>query len=137
MKLIYLFFLLWFRVVESVGENVEEVKTGDIVVPVFKRNCGECRDCKSQKGNGCSKFSVEYRCGMPKDGSSRFKDKNGENLYHTLWVSSFTEYTVVDVTHVVKMTPDFPIDKASLLSCGVSTGSFHSVYFKLKKTAIS
>ncbi|KAH0683739.1 hypothetical protein KY290_022373 [Solanum tuberosum] len=109
-------------VVESVGENVEEVKTGDIVVPVFKRNCGECRDCKSQKGNGCSKFSVEYHCGMPRDGSSRFKDKNGENLHHTLRVSSFSEYTVVDVTHVVKMSPDFPIDKASLLSCGVSTG---------------
>ncbi|KAL3371578.1 hypothetical protein AABB24_008225 [Solanum stoloniferum] len=59
---------------------------------------------------------------MPRDGSSRFKDKNGENLHHTLRVSSFSEYTVVDVTHVVKMSPDLPIDKASLLSCGVSTG---------------
>ncbi|PHT84268.1 Alcohol dehydrogenase-like 4, partial [Capsicum annuum] len=109
-------------VVESVGENVEEVKEGDIVIPVFKRNCGECKDCKYQKGNACSKFSVEYPCGMPRDGSSRFKDKNGETLHHTLRVSSFSEYTVVDVTHIVKMSPNFPIDKASLLSCGVSTG---------------
>ncbi|XP_049349669.1 alcohol dehydrogenase-like 1 isoform X2 [Solanum verrucosum] len=109
-------------VVESVGENVEEVKEGDIVIPVFQRNCGECRDCKCPKGNICSKFPEDFYCGMPRDGSSRFKDKNGEKLYHTLCVSSFTEYTVVDVTHVVKMNPDFPIDKASLLSCGVSTG---------------
>nr|XP_025886596.1 alcohol dehydrogenase-like 1 isoform X2 [Solanum lycopersicum] len=109
-------------VVESVGENVEEVKEGDIVIPVFQRNCGECRDCKCPKGNICSKFPEDFLCGMPRDGSSRFKDKNGEKLYHTLWVSSFTEYTVVDVTHVVKMNPHFPIDKASLLSCGVSTG---------------
>ncbi|KAM3342461.1 alcohol dehydrogenase-like 1 [Capsicum galapagoense] len=116
-------------VVESVGENVEEVKEGDIVIPVFKRNCGECKDCKYQKGNACSKFSVEYPCGMPRDGSSRFKDKNGETLHHTLRVSSFSEYTVVDVTHIVKMSPNFPIDKASLLSCGVSTGLFYSVFF--------
>ncbi|PHT50724.1 Alcohol dehydrogenase-like 7 [Capsicum baccatum] len=109
-------------VVESVGENVEEVKEGDIVIPVFKRNCGECKDCKCQKGNACSKFLVEYPCGMPRDGSSRFKGKNGETLHHTLRVSSFSEYTVVDVTHIVKMSPNFPIDKASLLSCGVSTG---------------
>ncbi|KAM3305331.1 hypothetical protein P3S67_012197 [Capsicum chacoense] len=109
-------------VVESVGENVEEVKEGDIVIPVFQTNCGECRDCKCPKGNICSKFPEVFFCGMPRDGSSRFKEKNGEKLHHTLSVSSFSEYTVVDVTHVVKMSPDFPIDKASLLSCGVSTG---------------
>ncbi|KAM3342464.1 hypothetical protein P3S68_027430 [Capsicum galapagoense] len=88
-------------VVESVEENVEEVKEGDIVIPVFQRNCGECRDCKCPKGNICSKFPEDFYCGMPSDGSSRFKDKNGEKLHHTLPVSSFSEYTVVDVTHVV------------------------------------
>ncbi|KAK7828668.1 alcohol dehydrogenase-like 1 [Quercus suber] len=48
---------------------------------------------------------------------------NGEILHHFLWVSSFTEYTVVDVTHAVKITPEIPADKACLLGCGVSTGS--------------
>ncbi|XP_055835767.1 alcohol dehydrogenase-like 1 isoform X1 [Solanum dulcamara] len=115
-------------VVESVGENVEEVKEGDMVIPVFQRNCGECRDCKCEKGNICSKFPENFHCGMPRDGSSRFNDKNGEKVYHTLWVSSFSEYTVVDVTHVVKMTPHFPIDKASLLSCGVSTAGLGAAW---------
>jgi S-(hydroxymethyl)glutathione dehydrogenase/alcohol dehydrogenase len=47
---------------------------------------------------------------------------NGEVVHHLLGVSSFSEYTVVDVTHLVKIVQDFPLDKACLLSCGVSTG---------------
>ncbi|XP_019190376.1 PREDICTED: alcohol dehydrogenase-like 1 isoform X1 [Ipomoea nil] len=109
-------------VVESVGENVDEVRFGDLVIPVFRRNCGECRDCKSPKGNTCTKFAVRYQSGMPRDGTSRFKDKDGQSIHHLLNVSSFSEYTVVDITHVVKMNPDFPIDMACLLSCGVTTG---------------
>ncbi|KAF2282772.1 hypothetical protein GH714_043080 [Hevea brasiliensis] len=51
-------------VVESVGDHVEEVKEGELVLPVFAPDCGECRDC----------------------------------------------------SHGI------PVDKASLLSCGISTG---------------
>ncbi|XP_059460496.1 alcohol dehydrogenase-like 2 [Corylus avellana] len=109
-------------VVESVGEHVEEFVEGDMVVPVFLPNCGECRDCESEKSNACSVFGQKRSPDMPRDETSRFKDMNGEVLHHFLWVSSFTEYTVVDVTHAVKINPDFPVDKACLLSCGVSTG---------------
>lgn len=109
-------------VVESVGENVEEVQEGDTVVPVFHPNCRECRDCKSQKGNGCSVFGNKWNPDMPRDATSRFKGANGEVLHHFLFVSSFSEYTVVDVAHVVKISSQFPVDKACLLSCGVSTG---------------
>ncbi|XP_027073573.2 alcohol dehydrogenase-like 2 isoform X1 [Coffea arabica] len=109
-------------VVESVGENVEEVKGGDLVLPIFQRNCGECRDCKSEKGNACSKFPVQFYEGMPRDGTSRFTDMNGEIVHHFFGVSSFAEYTVVDISQVVKMSLEIPIDKACLLSCGVTTG---------------
>lgn len=108
---------------ESVGEEVEEVKTGDIVIPVFKSNCGECRDCKSQKTNACTKFPLQLSTGMPRDGTTRFMDSNGQPIYHFFSVSSFSEYTVVDIAHVVKINPDIPIDKACLLSCGVTTGA--------------
>jgi S-(hydroxymethyl)glutathione dehydrogenase/alcohol dehydrogenase len=111
--------------VESVGEHVEEVKEGELVVPVFLPNCGECKDCESTKSNNCSKFGskpFQYQYGMPRDGTSRFRDMNGEVVHHLLGVSSFSEYTVVDVTHLVKIVQDFPLDKACLLSCGVSTG---------------
>lgn len=109
-------------VVESVGEHVEEVKEGDMVLPVFLPSCGKCRDCKSLKSNICSEIPLENYNGMPRDGSSRFRDSNGETLHHFLFVSSFTEYTVVDVEQVVKIGPQVPADKACLLSCGVSTG---------------
>ncbi|KAK3025929.1 hypothetical protein RJ639_040845 [Escallonia herrerae] len=109
-------------VVESVGEHVKEVSQGDVVVPFFHRNCEECRDCKSNKGNACSIFPTEFYGGMPRDGTSRFRDSNGEALHHFFSVSSFSEYTVVDVTHVVKISREVPVDKACLLSCGVTTG---------------
>ena len=117
-----LLFTIKYRVVESVGENVEEVKEGDLVVPVFLPNCGECIDCESTKSNNCTKFGNKRIRDMPRDGTSRFRDMNGEVVHHLLGVSSFSEYTVVDVTHVVKITQEIPLDKACLLSCGVSTG---------------
>ncbi|OMO94486.1 Alcohol dehydrogenase superfamily, zinc-type [Corchorus capsularis] len=110
-------------VVESVGENVWEVEEGDMVVPVFHPNCRECRDCKSPKGNHCLAFgNARLIRDMSRDKTSRFKDMNGEVLHHFLYVSSFTQYTVVDVANVVKISPQIPSDKACLLSCGVSTG---------------
>ncbi|XP_057974084.1 alcohol dehydrogenase-like 1 isoform X2 [Malania oleifera] len=109
-------------VVECVGEHVEEVKEGEMVVPVFLANCGDCRDCKSKKSNLCSKFPRVNYSGMPRDGGSRFRDMKGEALNHFLFVSSFSEYTVVDITHVVKISSQIPLDRACLLSCGVPTG---------------
>ncbi|KAL6317363.1 hypothetical protein AAG906_030116 [Vitis piasezkii] len=109
-------------VVESVGEHVEEVKEGDLVVPVFLPSCKECRDCTSTKSNLCTKFGSKFYHGMPRDGSSRFRNMKGEVVHHFLFVSSFVEYTVVDIAHVVRLNHEIPADKACLLSCGVSTG---------------
>ncbi|KAL9254511.1 Alcohol dehydrogenase-like 2-like protein [Drosera capensis] len=112
---------IW-QIIESVGEHVDEVKEGDTVLPVFIPNCGDCRECGFKKSNFCSKFDLIIAPGMARDGTSRFKDLNGETLHHFLYVSSFSEYTVVDVAQVVKVDPQMPIDKACLLCCGVSTG---------------
>ncbi|KAL6216321.1 hypothetical protein ACLB2K_009544 [Fragaria x ananassa] len=60
---------------------------------------------------------------MPRYGTSRFTDLNGEAIYHFLSVSSFSEYTVVDIAHVTKIDSGIPLSKAAgLLGCGVSTG---------------
>ncbi|KAK9757626.1 hypothetical protein RND81_01G174900 [Saponaria officinalis] len=107
-------------VVESVGENVEEVKEGDTVLPVFMANCEKCKDCKSSKSNFCAE--TRWHFAMPRDGTTRFKDMKGEEIHHFLAASTFTEYTVVDIFHLVKISPQMPVDKACLLSCGVTTG---------------
>ncbi|KAJ0257611.1 Alcohol dehydrogenase-like 2 [Hirschfeldia incana] len=109
--------------VESIGEHVEGFKQGDVVLPVFHPYCEECKDCKSSKSNWCGRFGNDFISNTRRYGmSSRFKDSTGEVIHHLLFVSSFSEYTVVDIAHLVKISPDIPVDKAALLSCGVSTG---------------
>ncbi|RWW01636.1 hypothetical protein GW17_00035308 [Ensete ventricosum] len=112
-----------FRVVESVGEHVEEVSVGDTVLSCFLAHCGDCVDCRSERSNVCSGVPLGLADGvMPRDGTSRFTDASGATVQHFLNVSSFSEYTVVDVTRVVKVAAAMPPEKACLLSCGVSTG---------------
>ncbi|XP_030950873.1 alcohol dehydrogenase-like 7 [Quercus lobata] len=109
-------------VVENVGEDVDEVSEGDTVIPTFMPDCGDCVDCRSKKSNLCSKLPFKVSPWMPRHETSRFTDLKGEVLYHFLSVSSFSEYTVVDVAHVTKIDPSIAPNRACLLSCGVSTG---------------
>ncbi|KAM1387793.1 hypothetical protein ACFX2I_015996 [Malus domestica] len=109
-------------IVESVGEDVNEVSEGDTVIPTFMPECGECVDCKSTKSHLCTKLPFKLSPFMPRHETSRFTDLNGEVLYHFLFVSSFAEYTVVDIAHVTKIDPAIPPNRACLLGCGVSTG---------------
>ena len=120
------------RVVESVGEDVDEVSVGDTVIPTFMPDCGDCVDCRSKKSNLCSKLPFKVSPWMPRHETSRFTDLNGEVLYHFLFVSSFSEYTVVDVAHVTKIDPSIAPNRACLLSCGVSTGIGHVLCYKWK-----
>lgn len=116
------------RVVESVGKDVTEVIEGDVVIPIFLPDCGECVDCKSTKSNRCTNFPFKVSPWMPRHGSTRFTDLNGDIIYHFMFVSSFSEYTVVDIANVTKIDPQISLDRACLLSCGVSTGSLFSPY---------
>lgn len=109
-------------VVESIGDGVHGLTAGDMVIPIFLPECGECIDCKSKKSNLCSRFPFHISQWMPRDGTSRFTDLKGETIYHFLWISSFSEYTVIDVANVTKIDPTIPPNRACLLSCGVSTG---------------
>ncbi|CAN6301989.1 unnamed protein product [Urochloa humidicola] len=112
-----------FGVVESVGEHAEEeFAAGDAVVPTFLGQCSDCVDCRSPRSNMCSRFRFAVHPGMPRDGAIRFSDAQGRPLHHFLGVSSFAEYTVVDVNHLVKVNPALPPALACLLSCGASTG---------------
>jgi S-(hydroxymethyl)glutathione dehydrogenase/alcohol dehydrogenase len=108
--------------VESVGEDVTELTKGDTVIPIFMADCEECIDCKSTKSNLCSKFPFEISPSMLRYDTSRFTDLNGDIIHHFIFVSSFSEYTVVDIANLLKIDPAVPPNRACLLSCGVSTG---------------
>ncbi|XP_020104356.1 alcohol dehydrogenase-like 7 isoform X2 [Ananas comosus] len=116
-------------VVESVGGHVERLEAGDMVVPTFLGQCDAtedaCVDCRSERSNMCSKLPFTVTPGMPRShggAASRFTDAAGRPVHHFLNVSSFSEYTVVDAAHVVRVDPTVPPEKACLLSCGASTG---------------
>ncbi|VVA93445.1 unnamed protein product [Arabis nemorensis] len=111
-------------IVESVGEGVEEMKAGDHVLPIFTGECGECRVCKREGANQCERFRVDpMKKVMVSDGKTRFfTAKDNTPIFHFLNTSTFSEYTVIDSACIVKVDPLFPLEKMSLLSCGVSTG---------------
>ncbi|KAL2957974.1 hypothetical protein AAZX31_18G181100 [Glycine max] len=113
-------------IVESVGEGVSEVKEGDIVVPIFNGECGECTLCKCEKTNKCEIYGVNpMKKVMEGDGTSRFSTVHGKPIFHFLNTSTFSEYTVVDSACVVKFVStdhSLSIKNLTLLSCGVSTG---------------
>lgn len=39
-----------------------------------------------------------------------------------MFVSSFSEYTVVDIAHVTKIDPQTPPNRALLFTCGIAAG---------------
>uniref|UniRef100_A0A453IYJ1 Alcohol dehydrogenase-like N-terminal domain-containing protein n=1 Tax=Aegilops tauschii subsp. strangulata TaxID=200361 RepID=A0A453IYJ1_AEGTS len=110
------------RVVESVGERVEGFAVGDTVVPTFLGQCDSCAGCASAGSNMCSALPFVVGPGMRRDGTTRFRDSQGEPLHDFLAVSSFSQYTVVDVNQVVKVDPAVPPKLACLLGCGAGTG---------------
>ncbi|KAL6611218.1 hypothetical protein ACP70R_039146 [Stipagrostis hirtigluma subsp. patula] len=59
---------------------------------------------------------------MRRDGTTRFRDAQGAPLHDCFAVSSFSEYTVVDMNQVVKLDPAVTPMVGCLLSCDAGTG---------------
>ncbi|KAI5073493.1 hypothetical protein GOP47_0011506 [Adiantum capillus-veneris] len=114
-------------IVESVGEGVDDLKVGDHVLPVYQGECGKCAPCKSQINNLCEKYWPFLKTTMmlhPQDQKSRFSiTREGRTqLILPFLTSTFSEYTVVKANCCAKISKEAPLDKACLMSCGVSTG---------------
>lgn len=108
-------------VVESVGEGVTNVRTGDHVIPLYTAECKECKFCRSGKTNLCGKVRTTQGQGVMPDGTSRFKCK-GKDITHFMGTSTFSQYTVVADVSVVAISPKAPLEKTCLLGCGITTG---------------
>ena len=59
--------------------------------------------------------------GLMPDGTSRFS-QNGQQLFHYMGTSTFSEYTVLPEIAVAKVSEKAPLDKVCLLGCGITTG---------------
>jgi len=108
-------------IVESVGEGVTSLKEGDHVVPLYIPQCYDCKFCRSQKTNLCSLVRDTQGAGLMPDGTTRFTC-NGQDLFHFMGCSTFSEYTVCAEISLAKVNPTAPLDKVCLLGCGITTG---------------
>lgn len=111
-------------IVESVGPGVKSVSPGDHVIPCYTPQCCEasCIFCQSPKTNLCPKIRSTQGQGIMPDGTSRFKDKDGNVIYHFMGCSTFSEYTVLAEISCAKINQEAALDKVCVFGCGVSTG---------------
>lgn len=114
-------------VVESVGEGVTSVKPGDKCIPCYTPECGDpdcifCNPPRGKKTNLCPKIRATQGAGVMPDGTSRFTDSNGEEIFHFMGCSTFSEYSVISEISCAKISDTAPLDVCSLLGCGVTTG---------------
>jgi len=108
-------------VVEEVGPGVTSVVPGDHVIPLYTPECGECKFCKSGKTNLCQAIRATQGQGLMPDGTTRFSCK-GQDLFHYMGTSTFSEYTVLPEIALAKVNKAAPLEKICLLGCGVTTG---------------
>lgn len=108
-------------VVREVGPGVTSVKPGDHVIPLYTPECRQCKFCLSGKTNLCGAIRETQGQGLMPDGSSRFL-LGGEQLFHYMGTSTFSNYTVLPEIALAKIREDAPFDKVCYIGCGVTTG---------------
>lgn len=109
-------------VVVEVGPGVKSLKVGDHVIPLYVPECRECSYCTSLKTNLCQAIRGTQGRGLMPDGTSRFYDNSGSELFHYMGTSTFSNFTVVPEIALAKIRPDAPFDKVCYIGCGVTTG---------------
>ncbi len=108
-------------VVLEVGAGVTTLKPGDHVIPLYTPECRQCEYCTSGKTNLCQAIRVTQGQGLMPDGTSRFS-AGGEQLFHYMGTSTFSNHTVVPEIALAKIREDAPFEKVCYIGCGVTTG---------------
>lgn len=102
-------------IVESVGEGVDTMVSGDHVVVTLIRSCGRCHYCARGAAVACETT-------FPLDLQSPLLAKDGTALTQGLRTGAFADQVLVHASQVVTIDRDVPLDSACLLACGVLTG---------------
>jgi S-(hydroxymethyl)glutathione dehydrogenase/alcohol dehydrogenase len=105
-------------IVEAVGADVTHVEPGDHVIACLSVFCGSCNYCAAGKPNLCGGQATAR---TPEE-EPRLKDASGAPLPQFAHLSSFAEQMLVHENAVVKIREDMPLEQASLIGCGITTG---------------
>ena len=107
-------------VVEEVGSDVTSVAPGDRVVIAWRAPCGECPQCRRSDPRRCSsQLRAKRRMHRAADGAL---------LTPVLRCGTFADVAVVHEACAIKVPEELPIEQASLLACGFSTGAGASLW---------
>jgi NDMA-dependent alcohol dehydrogenase len=107
-------------VVVEVGTGVRSVQPGDHVALSFIAACGVCRFCVSGMTYLCDNGAMMLAKEMISDGTRR-RHVGDEDLM-AMQLGTFAEYALLAEESVIKLDKSIPLEAASLVSCGVTTG---------------
>lgn len=105
-------------IVEAVGDGVTDFAPGDHVIGCITSWCGVCRFCTGGRPYLCPTQFV----GRPEGEKPRLIGADGVPIFQFANLSSFAEKILCPQRSLVKIRDDMPLDRASLLGCGVTTG---------------
>ena len=104
-------------VVERVGPSVRSLQPGDHVVVCLSFHCGHCRQCLTGHANRCDDpGAARTAAELPR---VRLGDRG---VYPFAQIGGFAEQVLVHESGCVAIRRDMPLDRACLISCGVTTG---------------
>ena len=109
-------------IIADVGPGVSSVAVGDHVSASFVPACGRCRYCSTGRQNLCDQGAGAFLKGMITDGTSRHRLDDGRDVGLFAKLGTFSEFSCVAESQVIKVEPDYPLDAVALVSCGVATG---------------
>ena len=114
-------------VIEAIGPGVTNYQVGDHVVLSFMPSCGVCPFCTAGHANLCDRSTAKVP-GALQDGTYRMHTSAGTNVGQFLFVSTFSEHTVVPDISLVPIDAHYPLNRAALVGCGVLTGVGSVIY---------
>lgn len=109
-------------VVEEVGSEVSDFKTGDHVVISFL-SCGQCSACERDEPAYCQQFMPLNYSGSRDDGSSAISTSDGPLGAHFFAQSSFATCALTRARNLVRVPKDAPLEILGPLGCGIQTGA--------------
>ncbi len=105
-------------IVEAVGAGVTDFVPGDHVIGCLTAWCGVCKFCTQGRPYLC----LTQFAGRPGGAKPRLRAANGDPIAQFANLSSFAEKMLCPERSLVKIRNDMPLDRASLIGCGVTTG---------------
>jgi S-(hydroxymethyl)glutathione dehydrogenase / alcohol dehydrogenase len=108
-------------IVEAVGPAVATIAVGDHVVLSWNPSCGACEECLRGLPHLCTAAWDAMFAGGLMDRTPRLH-RDGRDIYHYSFISSFAERAVVPARSCVRIDPAIPLDIAALVGCAVTTG---------------